>query len=183
MDIAVQSMAKVINCNAIFKSKPELVVRGAPKDTGVTLKSSLMPHANGNDLSISVREYTSNEEAIEQDLRRASILLMPSRREGFGLVAMEALEQGTPILVSDKSGMGELLTEFLGASEAQNFVVPTADDATVAADAWCKAIEFVLRDRDAAFRRTAELNTKLAVSNSWASAIVKLERAIENARR
>ena len=36
---------------------------------------------------------------------------MPSRTEGFGLTALEALSAGLPILVSGNSGLGEALKE------------------------------------------------------------------------
>ena len=108
---------------------------------------------------------------------------MPSRREGFGLVACEAAEVGTPILVSDKSGMGELLRERLGVSEAQNYVVTTADDLDTAAAASAKAIEFVLRDRKASFERARTLSRTLAAQNSWRSAAEGLIEEIEKARQ
>ena len=36
---------------------------------------------------------------------------MPSRTEGFGLAALEALSAGLPVLVSDNSGIGKALKE------------------------------------------------------------------------
>jgi glycosyltransferase involved in cell wall biosynthesis len=98
------------------------------------------------------------------------------------MVAIEALSLGTPVLVSDKSGAGELLTERTKPSEAHHFVVPTPDDLDAAAANWAKAIEFVLRDRSAAFRRTAELRSRLAEGWSWASEAERLICAIEQAR-
>ena len=34
---------------------------------------------------------------------------MPSRTEGFGLAALEALSAGLPVLASENSGLGEAL--------------------------------------------------------------------------
>ena len=181
LDIAALAMSRVLT-SFIFDHQPELVVRGAPKGTGGELRERLRGIAK-SDLPIRVREYTDDQLAIESDLRRSSVLLMPSRREGFGLVACEAVEIGTPILVSDKSGMGELLKERLGASEAQNYVVATADDLDTAAAAWAKAIEFVLRDRRASFERARTLSRTLAAQNSWRSAAEGLIKEIEKARQ
>jgi glycosyltransferase involved in cell wall biosynthesis len=38
---------------------------------------------------------------------------MPSRHEGFGLVALEAISAGVPVLVSKESGLGRMLIECL----------------------------------------------------------------------
>jgi glycosyltransferase involved in cell wall biosynthesis/tetratricopeptide (TPR) repeat protein len=181
LDIAALAMGRVLKA-AIFDHQPELVVRGAPKGTGGELRERLQGIAK-SDLPIRVREYSDDQQAIESDLRRSSVLLMPSRREGFGLVACEAVGVGTPILVSDKSGIGELLKERLGASEAQNYVVTTADDLDTAAAAWAKAIEFVLRDLKASFERARTLSRTLASRNSWESAVDGLLEEIEKARQ
>jgi glycosyltransferase involved in cell wall biosynthesis/tetratricopeptide (TPR) repeat protein len=158
LDIAALAVAKLLDSGSEFDSTPELVVRGAPTGTGTALRESLRKLVHPSDLSIRVKEYSSEMDAIEQDLRRASVLLMPSRREGFGLVPLEALQTGTPILVSNKSGFAEFLkTKISSASQLQQYVVRTVDDSTESAEEWMKALDFVLRDRKAAFRRTSEL--------------------------
>lgn len=181
LDIAALAMGKVI-ASIASDYQAELVVRGAPTGTGAELRARLRKIAR-SDLPIRVREYTDQATAIESDIQRSSVLLMPSRREGFGLVACEAVGYGTPILVSDKSGIGELLKERLSAREAQNFVVNTPDDVEEAATTWGKAIEFVLRDLKAAFGRAMVLSRTLADGNSWESAVEGLREAIQEARR
>ena len=95
---------------------------------------------------------------------------MPSRKEGFGLVAAEAVAAGVPVLVSDRSGFGELVIEVLGAAEAGNHVVPTTGNIAKDETVWAKAIEFVLRDRTAAFARAAKLRAALSKQLSWEAA-------------
>lgn len=43
----------------------------------------------------------------------ADLLVMPSVSEPFGLVALEALQHGTPVLISKQSGVAEVLTHAL----------------------------------------------------------------------
>lgn len=43
----------------------------------------------------------------------ADLLVMPSVSEPFGLVALEALQHGTPVLISKQSGVSEVLTHAL----------------------------------------------------------------------
>lgn len=170
LDIAARAMAKLLDSGSEFESLPELVVRGAPTGTGTKLRDTLRQIVNPSDLSIRVKEYSADVDTIEQDLRRASVLLMPSRREGFGLVPLEALQVGTPILVSNKSGFAEFLKMKIStASQLQQYVVRTVDDCEESAEEWYRALEFVLRDRQAAFRRTADLKEIMA-DHTWEAA-------------
>lgn len=47
--------------------------------------------------------------AVDRLLARASLLVMPSVSEPFGLVALEALHAGTPVVLSRQSGVREVL--------------------------------------------------------------------------
>ncbi|WP_295549190.1 MSMEG_0565 family glycosyltransferase [uncultured Pseudacidovorax sp.] len=72
--------------------------------------------------------------AIAALMRRARLLAMPSLNEGFGLVALEALACGTPVLVSRRAPF----TEHLAASPGVSWCEPE-DDTSLAlglARAW-----------------------------------------------
>lgn len=170
LDIAAKALAGLPHPDPRpFESAPALIVRGAPEGTGDKLRSTLIQIAE-KQIDIRVREYTSDVQYVAEDLRRASVLLMPSRVEGFGLVAAEALSLGIPILVSNRSGFGELLCERLNPSSAVQHVVRTTGDLQTDAIEWSRALEVVLRDRDAAFRRARELRDELAGTFSWDNA-------------
>lgn len=49
-------------------------------------------------------------EALADLMRQSDLLILPSRIESFGLVVAEALACGTPVLISDQVGAGELVT-------------------------------------------------------------------------
>ena len=70
--------------------------------------------------------------------RQSSALLMPSLREGFGLVVLEALACGTPVVVSDRPPF----TEYLGDTFAAGHALATdpLDVAAIAA-AMVRAVE------------------------------------------
>ena len=57
------------------------------------------------------RPYSPDAETIANDIRSASIIIMPSKREGFGLVAMEGIAAGIPILITAESGVADMLSE------------------------------------------------------------------------
>ena len=48
-------------------------------------------------------------------LSRADVFVMPSLSEPFGLVALEAAQRETPVIVSENSGVKEMLTHSLKA--------------------------------------------------------------------
>jgi glycosyltransferase involved in cell wall biosynthesis len=147
----------------------ELLVRGALPEKSAILEDRMRERAGDPSLPVRVRPYTTRADRLTADLRGASLVLMPSRAEGFGLVAAEAVAAGTPVLVSTVSGFGELLEE-LEPEEAARIVVPVTgnDDRDVAV--WSNAIESALRDRDAEFRRVAALRGRLAAKLTWSGA-------------
>jgi len=178
LDIAAKALAELPHPQPRpFKSTPALIVRGAPEGTGKKLRYKLIDIAQ-KQTDIRVLEYTSDVQRISDDLRRASVVLMPSRAEGFGLVAVEALAMGTPILVSSRSGFGELLENQLEPSKAVQYVVQTTGDANTDATEWSRALETLLRDRTAAFRRARELHRDLSVQLTWDAAAYELLNAL-----
>jgi glycosyltransferase involved in cell wall biosynthesis len=93
---------------------------------------------------------------------------MPSRVEGFGLVALEAIGAGTPVLVSRKSGVAELLTDRLGRI-AMPMIVDGDDPAL-----WAAAIRRVLTDLPAAFDYAHDVAVRLADQLRWTTVVDQL---------
>ena len=79
-------------------------------------------------------------------LADADVLVYPSADEVFGLVPLEALLTGTPVVVADDSGCGELIGRLGG-----GVVTPLGDPEALAA-----AIRQVLAARDDWRRRASE---------------------------
>ncbi len=52
-------------------------------------------------------------EQVHKAFQLADIFVMPSISEPFGLVALEALRNNTPVLISKQSGVSEVLTHAL----------------------------------------------------------------------
>jgi glycosyltransferase involved in cell wall biosynthesis len=53
------------------------------------------------------------EEERDKMYQAADLVVMPSVSEPFGLVPLEALQHGTPSLISKQSGVSEVLTHVL----------------------------------------------------------------------
>ena len=66
-------------------------------------------------INLKAYPYTDNRKDLFNALRRSSVCMMLSIHEGFGLVGWEAIAAGVPLIVSENSGLYELLyNESLG---------------------------------------------------------------------
>ena len=102
-DIAARAVAMLNNEEGSFK----LVFVGAPdgeedKVKERFLKEGILPS------QLIVRSAKERDQLAKQ-FYEADIVMMPSRTEGFGLAALEALSAGLPVLVSGNSGIGKAL--------------------------------------------------------------------------
>ena len=89
-----------------------------------------------NQLNIS--SLDGNRETLANLFSLVDIAILPSRTEGFGLSALEAISAGLPVLVSDNSGIAEALKEVCNGSQC---IVDSEDPAD-----WARAIKAV-RDK------------------------------------
>jgi glycosyltransferase involved in cell wall biosynthesis len=73
----------------------------------------------------------ADAELVETDMRRALCMLLPSRREGYGMVVVEASAHATPSIVA--AGEDNAATELV--EDGVNGVVVTSDEPEAIADA------------------------------------------------
>ena len=82
-----------------------------------------------------VRRFVKSREDMKDLFCEVDLAIMPSKSEGFGLIALEALSAGLPILVGRKSGFARAVKNF---SSGKSCIVDS-DDPTE----WAEAIEDV----------------------------------------
>ena len=58
---------------------------------------------------LTVRKFVKNRERMKDLFCEVDMVIMPSKSEGFGLVALEALSAGLPILVGSNSGFARAI--------------------------------------------------------------------------
>ena len=109
-----------------------LVFVGAPEGKQEQVKESLLK-CEISPRQLTVRSYRESRESLADLFSEADLAIMPSRTEGFGLAALEALSAGLPILVSDNSGFGQALEKI---PFGMSFVVESDEP-----DEWGRAIK------------------------------------------
>ncbi|SDZ08740.1 Glycosyltransferase involved in cell wall bisynthesis [Amycolatopsis xylanica] len=152
--------------------KPVLYVRGAPGSECASLHGKLVAMSGAARDRIDVRAFTDDPDELGQDLKRASLSIIPSRVEGFGMAALDAISLGTPLLVSSKAGIAETLRQHLG-SLAGAMIVET-DDTGEDVARWKAAINRILSDREKAFHDAHEIRRRLIGVLSWERTVDKL---------
>ncbi|XP_015779456.1 PREDICTED: uncharacterized protein LOC107357328 isoform X4 [Acropora digitifera] len=122
-DIAARSVTALPDTHLVFV--------GAPEGKHTDVRKRLL------DSGISERHLTvrgfKDREALKREFCEADLVLMPSRTEGFGLTALEAMSAGLPVIVSKNSGFGEALGRVPFGS---SFVIDSEDPS-----AWTAAIK------------------------------------------
>ena len=84
---------------------------------------------------LSVKEYIKDRNRLKELLLRMDLVIMPSRTEGYGLTALEALSAGLPVLAGHNSGFAKALQNV----EFGELCVVNSDDPKD----WSKAIKKV----------------------------------------
>ncbi|MGW4325801.1 GNAT family N-acetyltransferase [Nocardia sp. NPDC004573] len=139
-----------------------LMVRGYPR-RGVDSARAELVRLVGHPDAVEVAPRTSDRTVLQADIRSATAVVMPSRAEGFGLVAAEAIEQGVPVVVPSSSGVGRFLTE-LGEyrEQAERFnIVEQQLGAAPKIETWAAALGSVLDDVPAAWAAAGRLQRLL----------------------
>ena len=85
-----------------------LIFVGAPEGKQEEVREKLLQRGIA-EAQLTVRKFIQSRDRLKDLLCEADLVIMPSKSEGFGLVALEALSAGLPILVGSKSGIAKAL--------------------------------------------------------------------------
>ncbi|KAI8496275.1 hypothetical protein Bbelb_261160 [Branchiostoma belcheri] len=110
------------------------------------------------------------QEDIAQDMQQAHLVLMLSRAESFGLVGLEAIAAGIPVLISDKSGLADMIMDLIKEkkcpADMRHRIVRESDLGEDARE-WAKRIIDTLEYSELEFDKAAEYKKKLLESKYW----------------
>ncbi|XP_067019588.1 uncharacterized protein [Acropora muricata] len=157
-DIAACAVAKLKDEEHSFK----LVFVGAPngeeeKVKERFLKEGILPS------QLIVRRAKERKQLVKE-FCQADLVIMPSRTEGFGLAALEALSAGLPVLVSGNSGIGKALKKVpYGSHSVVNLEFNDEDSKK-----WAEAIRAVCRkEREVRLEEATLLCQNYAKTYQW----------------
>jgi glycosyltransferase involved in cell wall biosynthesis len=111
-------------------------------------------------------------ELVDRDMRRALCMLLPSRREGYGMVVVEASANATPsIVVSAEDNAATELVE-----DGVNGVVVESDDPEAIADAIVRVSEAGIKMRESTAHWFAENTEELSLESSLRKVLASYAR-------
>jgi glycosyltransferase involved in cell wall biosynthesis len=110
---------------------------------------------------------------------------MPSKREGLGLVALEGIAAGIPVLVTAESGIGEMLLQSdiasaVGQSTAENCVADVDGDVGKIRKDWATRARVILSEPFKAFSSAEQIRQALQPLLSWEKAAEQFSLDIES---
>jgi glycosyltransferase involved in cell wall biosynthesis len=130
-----------------------LVIAGNDMGSEAALVSRV--HAQGISEQVTFAGLLAAESRLEA-LADADVVVYPSADEVFGLVPLEALLVGTPVVVADDSGCGEIIGQIGG-----GLVTPLGDPASLAS-AIRRILEAPDHWRRAAHEAAAQVRTRFS---------------------
>jgi glycosyltransferase involved in cell wall biosynthesis len=136
---------------------------GRERATVERMVSRLGPHGR-----VAVLGYLADPWAT---VRSADLVVLPSRFDGFGLVVIEALALGTPVLVSSRAGVSEFVDRQMGAV----VVEPQIDALRVALRDACETSAELRQAAVQSRQRVVETFDWMVVARRWLLEVDRLQ--------
>ena len=172
-DLSLKGYDIVANAIGSLGKRFELKFVGSSPGEHQKVEQWFLDNTRINRNQLIIRGYCSDPEELKMMFYQSDLVALPSRTEGFGLVALEAVSAGIPILVSGESGIAEALREV----EGGNTVIVELDED---ADEWARRIremsEESAEEREAKARRLRENYRKVY---SWRAECERFKGMIE----
>ncbi|GGG06128.1 putative glycosyl transferase [Rhodococcoides trifolii] len=116
---------------------------------------------------------TLDHQHLLAELHAADAIVLPSRYEPFGIIALEAAAAGTPVIASTAGGLGDAVMDGVtGSSFAPGDVAALA-----------RAVRGVLDDPDAAQARAVAARERLTVEFGWPAVAAATVQVYQRAKR
>lgn len=153
-DLAVAAVAEIPE-----DQRPSLRIIGAPPPDGEAYARQLYEAITAAGmLSTSAYDGALRRTLLAERIRRASLVLVPSHSETFGLVALEAAASGVPVVASATGGLREAVVD------GETGILLETDDPAV----WSQVMMTLLQDDDMRKRLAANARAH-GLRHSWAA--------------
>ncbi|XP_067020829.1 uncharacterized protein [Acropora muricata] len=131
---------------------------GSPKGEQDEVRERLL-NCGIDKKQLTVREFLKSREKMRDLFCEVDMVIMPSKSEGFGLVALEALSAGLPILVGSNSGFARAIEDIPFGS----YCIVDSDDPAE----WAKAIQRVRGKHRVILKETKMLKESYGNEYCW----------------
>ncbi|XP_077865284.1 uncharacterized protein LOC144351899 [Saccoglossus kowalevskii] len=122
-DIVAKAMSKFADQRCRFGgSAPIWKIRGIPERECDESRQKISSYINSAMLQPDLRPY-GNQDNIRCDIKQSHLVIMASRSEPFGMVGLEAIAAGIPVLVTAQSGLAEFLNNNFGRDMVKPLIV------------------------------------------------------------
>ena len=112
-DLALKGYDIIANAVGSLGEKFKMTFVGSPEGQHSIIMDWFLQNTNITRRQLTVRGYC-NQDEVKEMFYAADLVAMPSRTEGFGLVALEAISAGVPVLLTSESGIAEALKKVDG---------------------------------------------------------------------
>jgi glycosyltransferase involved in cell wall biosynthesis len=190
IDLAVASFGRAAGNEAKpLGEDPGIVVIGLSEeelDTEYKLLKSLVEKYARRAVSIYGWSYDNNRDNLFEELKGHSVCMMLSIHEGFGLVGLEAISAGVPLILSKNTGLYNAITQ--PPPDGLGITYPYSVEISGSfSELQSKDIEEVVKhlyaiatNKDEAKRKAIELREKLYECWTWENVAHQVIREFEN---
>ena len=112
-DLALKGYDITANALGFLGKKFKMTFVGSPEGQHRNIMDWFLQNTNITRRQLTVRGYC-NQDEVKEMFYAADLVAMPSRTEGFGLIALEAISAGVPVLLTSESGIAEALKKVDG---------------------------------------------------------------------
>ena len=169
-DLAAKAVAQ-LNDKSVY-----LIFLGVRDGKHAEVKERLRSHGI-LESRLKVRGFCNTREELADVFREVDVVIMPSRSEGFGLTALEALSAGLPILVGWNTGLAEALQNKVAFGES---CIVNSDDAKD----WAEAINSVRKKpKEKRLREAKSLREEYEKAYSWPEQCKELVKEMLNMKK
>ena len=171
-DLTLKGYDIVAKAIASLERKFELTFVGAQEDEHRNIEGWFRKETTIARNQLTIRGYCNYEEMKEM-FREADLIVMPSRTEGFGLVALEAISAAVPVLVSSECGIARALEEVDGGMS----VVVDSDSS----EEWARRIRELSEQKPEERHASAlQLREQYGKKYSWKKECEKFKKMIQD---
>ena len=115
-DLYVKGLDIIANAVALLERRFQLICVGSPAGEQKGFRSWFLKNTKITDEQLTIRRYC-DQTKLKEMFQEADLVALPSRAEGFGLIALEAISARKPVLISSQAGISVALGEVKGGSD------------------------------------------------------------------